>query len=202
MFKDRGTSDRNRQSSLRARILLLHSLSHSLTQDSVVAFAEQAVSYKREKDNRRSSESTCLYWFKGRLVELQVYEGAKQRRQSQRGRRLKLELRVSAIISQLFQVIHSGKMLSIVLGWNWYQRFGDNKRKLKTSHSVLTSWIRRDRQPNAQKWKLHVQSVQNYWFLLSNMQIFFSKSGSDHCPDMKKAYFRFQLVAQKRYYGA
>ena len=39
----------------------------------------------------------------------------------------------------------------------------------KTGHS--TSWKQQERLRNVQKWKMHVQSVQNYCFSLSNMQI-------------------------------
>ena len=40
-----------------------------------------------------------------------------------------------------------------------------------TAIHVISRRRKRERLQNVQKWKMHVQSVQNYCFLLSNMQI-------------------------------
>ena len=74
------------------------------------------------------------------------------------------------------------KRVLIILELNWNQRFRGKKtnwtfviicsrrpHNSKTGH--FASWKDRERLRNVQKWKMHVQSVQNYCFLLSNMQI-------------------------------
>ena len=60
----------------------------------------------------------------------------KQRRQE---RHLKISLRVSAIISQLFKVITRGKCVLTILELNCNQRFRDKKTNLNICHHMLTS---------------------------------------------------------------
>ena len=58
----------------------------------------------------------------------------------QRGRHLKMQLCVSAIISQLFRIITLAKYVLTVLELNWNQRFRWYKRtKLNICHHMLTS---------------------------------------------------------------
>ena len=62
------------------------------------------------------------------------------RRGRKRERRLKMQLRVSAIIFQLFKVIMMlEKCLLTVLELIWNQRLGHKKTKLNICHNMLTS---------------------------------------------------------------
>lgn len=59
-------------------------------------------------------------------------------RRRQRERHLKMQLRVSAILSQLFKVIRLAKCVLTIPELNWDQRFR-NKTKLNIFHHILTS---------------------------------------------------------------
>ena len=61
----------------------------------------------------------------------------KTRRRRQRQRHLKMSLRVSAIISQLFKVTMPAKCILTILELNWNQRFR-RKTKLNICHHMLT----------------------------------------------------------------
>ena len=64
----------------------------------------------------------------------------KQRqRRRQREHYLKMQFRVSVIISQLFRVITLSKGVLSILELNWNQRFREKKKKLKICGQVLTS---------------------------------------------------------------
>ena len=75
-----------------------------------------------------------------------------------------------------FQLIILAKCVQTILELNWYEPFGDKKKKIKTCREALTSsiqvqntsWKERKRLRNVQKRKTHVQSVQ---ISLLNMQI-------------------------------
>ena len=62
-----------------------------------------------------------------------------KRGRRQRERHLKMYIRVSALISQWFQVIILVKCVLTFLELNWNQRFGDKKAKLNIFHHMLTS---------------------------------------------------------------
>ena len=133
--------------------------------------------------------SMQIWWRRrcSRVVDLKLpIRRLRQRRhRPQRERHLIIELCVSAIISQLFKVIALAKCVLTILEWNWNQRFWDNKTKLNICHHILTlstqlqnrsfRVVERTRTSaflrNAEKWRMHVQSVQNYCFSSSNMQI-------------------------------
>ena len=104
------------------------------------------------------------------------------RRRRKREHHLKMWLRVSAIIFQLFKLIMLEKCVLTILELNWNQRLGHKATKLNICHYMLTSstqlqnWsfhvVERTRTSSkCQKMKMHVQSVQKYCFSLSNMQI-------------------------------
>ena len=72
--------------------------------------------------------------------------------------------------------------LVLILEFNWNQHLGHKRTKLNICHHMLTSSTQlqnrsfhvveeRERLQNVERWKMHVQSVQKYWFSLSNMQI-------------------------------
>ena len=61
------------------------------------------------------------------------------RRRRQRERALKMSLRVSAIISQLFQVITLAKCVLTILELNLNKRFRDKRTKLNICHHMLAS---------------------------------------------------------------
>ena len=61
------------------------------------------------------------------------------RRRRKRERHLKIELRVYAIIFQLFKVIMLEKCVVTILELNWNQRLGHEKTKLNICHHMLTS---------------------------------------------------------------
>ena len=80
----------------------------------------------------------------------------------------------------LFKVITLTKCVLTIQELNWNQRFRDKKTKLNICHHMVTSSTqnrsfhvveRARRSAKCQKWKLHVQSVQNYCFSQSNMPI-------------------------------
>ena len=89
----------------------------------------------------------------------------------------------SAIILQLLKLIMLEKCVLTILELNWNQRLGNKKTKLSICHHMLTSStqlqnssfhvVERTRtSTKCQKnKKMHVQSVQEYCFSLSNMQI-------------------------------
>ena len=52
---------------------------------------------------------------------------------------LKMQIRVAAIISQLFQAITLAKCVLTILQLNWNQRFRDKGTKLNICHHMLTS---------------------------------------------------------------
>ena len=61
------------------------------------------------------------------------------RRRRKRERHLKMSLRVSAIIFQLFKLIMFEKCVLTILELNWNQRLGHKKTKLNICHHMLTS---------------------------------------------------------------
>ena len=61
------------------------------------------------------------------------------RRRRKRERHLKMWLRVSAIIFQIFKLIMLEKCLLTILELNWNQRLGHKKTKLNICHHMLTS---------------------------------------------------------------
>ena len=61
------------------------------------------------------------------------------RRRRKRERHLKMWLRVSAIIFQLFKLIMLEKCVPTILELNWNQRLGNKKTKLNICHHLLTS---------------------------------------------------------------
>ena len=61
------------------------------------------------------------------------------RRRRKRERHLKMQLRVSVIIFQLFKVIMFEKCILTTLELNWNQRLGHKKTKLNICHHMLTS---------------------------------------------------------------
>ena len=73
-----------------------------------------------------------------------------RRRRRQRKRLLKMWLRVSAIILQLFKLIMLEKCVLTILELNWNQRFGHKKTKLNICHHMLTS------STHLQNWSFHV----------------------------------------------
>ena len=103
------------------------------------------------------------------------FEFKQGRRRGQRERHLKVELRVSVIICQLFQVIRPPKCVLCILKLNWnHWRL---QEETKICRHVLTSSIylhnmffsfkeRWERQRNIQKWKVHVKSVQTIRFIV------------------------------------
>ena len=60
------------------------------------------------------------------------------RRRRKRERHLKMSLRVSAIIFQLFKVIMLEQCVLAVLELNWNQRLGHKRTKLNICHHMLT----------------------------------------------------------------
>ena len=61
------------------------------------------------------------------------------RRRRKRERHLKMSLRVSAIIFQLFKVIMFEICVLTILELNWNQRLGQKRTKLNICHHMLTS---------------------------------------------------------------
>ena len=61
------------------------------------------------------------------------------RRRRKRERHLKMWLRVSAIILQLFKLIMLEKCVLTILELNWNQRLGHKRTKLNICHHMLTS---------------------------------------------------------------
>ena len=61
------------------------------------------------------------------------------RRRRKRERHLKMSLRVSAIIFQLFKLIMFEKCVLTILELNWNQRLGHKKTKLNICHHMLTT---------------------------------------------------------------
>ena len=72
-------------------------------------------------------------------VSVFIRELKQTRRRRKRERHLKMYLRVSAIIFQLFKVIMLEKCLLTVLELIWNQRLGHKKTKLNICHHMLTS---------------------------------------------------------------
>ena len=81
--------------------------------------------------------SRCRVYLGVRTCDIREFTQTRRRRQ--RERRLKMELLVSAIISQLFKAITVAKCVLTFLELNWNQRFRDKKTKLNICHHVLTS---------------------------------------------------------------
>ena len=54
---------------------------------------------------------------------------------------------------------------------NWTSVIICSRRPHNCKTGDFTSWKDRERLPNVQKWKMHVQSVQNCCFSIANMQI-------------------------------
>ena len=67
-----------------------------------------------------------------------------------RERHLKMWLRVSAIIFQLFKLIMLEKSVLTILEFNWNQRLGHEKAKLNICHLLFTS------STPLQNWSFHV----------------------------------------------
>ena len=74
-----------------------------------------------------------------RRQELLIRELKQTRRRRKRERHLKIKLRVSAMIFQLFKVILVEKCALTILELNWNQRLGHKKTKLNICHHMLTS---------------------------------------------------------------
>ena len=68
-----------------------------------------------------------------------IRELKQTRRRRKRERHLKMWLRVSAIIFQLFRVIILSKCVLTILELNWNQRLGHKRTKLNICHHMLTS---------------------------------------------------------------
>ena len=86
-----------------------------------------------------------------------------------------MSLRVSAVISWLFKVITLAKFVLTIRELNWNQCFTDKKTKLNIYHHMVTLSTelqnrsfhvaeRTRTSAKCQKWKMHVQSVQNFVF--------------------------------------
>ena len=67
------------------------------------------------------------------------WELKQTRRRRKRKRHLKMQLRVSAIIFQLFRVIMLAKFVTTILESNWNQRLGHKRTKLNIRHHMPTS---------------------------------------------------------------
>ena len=67
-----------------------------------------------------------------------IWELKQTRRRRKRERHLKMWLRVSAIIFQLFKLIMLEKCVLTILELNWNQRFGHRMTKLNICHHMLT----------------------------------------------------------------
>ena len=74
-----------------------------------------------------------------RNTEENERELKQRRRPQQRERHLKMEIRVSVIILQLFKVITLAKCFLTILELNWNQRFRNKTTKLNICHHTLTS---------------------------------------------------------------
>ena len=68
-----------------------------------------------------------------------IRELKQTRRRQKRERRLKMSLRVFAIIFQLLKVVMFQKCVLTILELNWNQRLGHKKTKLKICHHMLSS---------------------------------------------------------------
>ena len=68
-----------------------------------------------------------------------IRELKQTRRRRKREPHLKMSLRVSAIIFQLFKVIMVEKCVLTILEFNWNQRLGHKWTKLNICHPMLTS---------------------------------------------------------------
>ena len=66
-----------------------------------------------------------------------VIRAFKQTQRRRQRERLKMQLRVSAIISKLFKVISLAKSALTILELNWSQRFSGKKTKLNIYHYKL-----------------------------------------------------------------
>ena len=73
------------------------------------------------------------------LAEIDNKELTQRQRRRQGERHLEMKVRVSAIVSQLFQVIILAKCVLTILELNENQRFRDKKTKLNICHHMLTS---------------------------------------------------------------
>ena len=104
-------------------------------------------------------------------------ERKQTRRRRKRERHLKMLVRVSAIIFQLFKVIMFQKRVLTILELNWNQHLGHKRTKLNICHHMLSSStqmqnsssfhvVAKSRLQNVKKWKMHVQSVQKILFLI------------------------------------
>ena len=78
-----------------------------------------------------SNIHNCFLWV--------TWELKQTRPRQERERHLKTQLRVSAIIFQLFKVIMLEKCVLIILELNWNQRLRHKKTKLNLCHHILTS---------------------------------------------------------------
>ena len=98
----------------------------------VLSTAEQVISrwWQEERD------CEIYNWKWNRLGNRELKQ---TRRRRKRGRHLKMWLRVSAIIFQLFILIILEKYVVTILGLNWNQRLGHKKTKLNICHHILTS---------------------------------------------------------------
>ena len=94
----------------------------------------------------------CIAWHVGATGgPLVVYREFKQtRHRRKRERHLKMWLRVSAIIFQLFKLSMLENCALTVLELNWNQRWGRKKTKLNICHHMLTS------STHLQNWSFHV----------------------------------------------
>ena len=91
----------------------------------------------QEQVNLTSGMIKKLPWW--RCDDDDIWELKQTRRRRKRERHLKMWLRVSAIICQLFRLTMLEKCVPTILELNWNQRLGHKKTKLKICHHMLTS---------------------------------------------------------------
>ena len=90
-----------------------------------------------------SFQRLCVHAFtREEDVPLGIRELKQRRRRRQRERHLKIELRISAIISRSFKVILPAKCVLSTLKLNWNHRWRDEKTKLKICRQMITSSTR------------------------------------------------------------
>ena len=106
---------------------------------------------KKNKTKYYFHFANLLFCFYNLLCSTQTIKELKQtRRRQKRERHLKMLLRVSAVVFQLFKVIMFEKCVRTILELNWNQRLGHKKKKLNICHHMLTS------STHLQNWSFHV----------------------------------------------
>ena len=73
------------------------------------------------------------------VIAIVIRELKQRRRRQQRERHLKMYLRFSAKISQLFELVILAKCVVCILDLNWNHRFRAKKTKLNICNHMLTS---------------------------------------------------------------